>query len=53
MQANRDYTGTRTDKGRDRQAQERGAYIPNAPFDDGEPVKPGTSGLALFDDVAP
>ena len=53
MQAIRVKAGTRTDKGRDRQAHERGAYIQNAPFREAEPFGPGTSGLALFDDVAP
>ena len=53
MQANRVKAGTRTDKGRDRQAHERGAYLQNALFDDAEPIGPGTRELALFDDVAP
>jgi len=53
MQAIRVKAGTRTDKGRDRQAHERGAYMQNALVHKAEPCGPGTSGLALFDDVAP
>ena len=53
MQANRVKAGTRTDRGRGREAHEREAYIQNAPFDDAEPVEPGTRGLALFDEVTP
>ena len=45
--------GTRTDKGRGREAQERGAYMKNALLGDAEPVEPGTRELALFDEVAP
>jgi hypothetical protein len=53
MQANRIKAGTRTDKGSGHGAHERDAYIQNALFGDGEPVEPGTRGLALFDEVAP
>jgi hypothetical protein len=53
MQASRDKAGTRTDKGRGREAHEREAYKQNAYFGRGEPVEPGTRGLALFDEVTP
>jgi hypothetical protein len=53
MQADRRQAGTRTDKGRGREAHEREACIENAFFGPGEPVRPGTSGLALFDEVTP
>jgi hypothetical protein len=53
MQANRSKAGTRTDKGRDREAHERDAYLQNAPLSRAEPAEPGTSGVALFDEVAP
>jgi hypothetical protein len=53
MRANSGKAGTRTDKGRVRQAHERDAYIENAAFGDLEPVEPGTTGLALFDEVPP
>jgi hypothetical protein len=53
MQANRVKAGTRTDKGRDREALERDAYLENALIADVEPVEPGTRELALFDKVAP
>lgn len=53
MQASRVEAGTRTDKGRGRQALERDAYQKNALFSHAEPVEPGTRELALFDEVAP
>jgi hypothetical protein len=53
MQAKCVKAGTRTDKGRGREAHERDAYLENAPFADAEPVEPGTRGLALFDEVTP
>jgi hypothetical protein len=53
MQANRVTAGTRTDKGRGREALKRDAYLKNALFGDAEPVEPGTRELALFDEVAP
>jgi hypothetical protein len=53
IQANRVKAGTRTDKGRDREALERDAYLENALIADVEPVEPGTRELALFDEVAP
>lgn len=53
LQASRIKTGTRTDKGRGREAHERETYIENAQFALAEPVGPGTRGLALFDEVAP
>jgi hypothetical protein len=53
MRADRVKAGTRTDKGRGREAQERDAYIQNAVFGRAEPVGPGTRGLALFDEVTP
>jgi hypothetical protein len=45
--------GTRTDKGRGREAHEREAYMENALVGDAEPVGPGTRELALFDEVTP
>jgi hypothetical protein len=53
MQANRIKAGTRTDRGRGREAQERGAYMENALFSDAEPVGPGTRVVALFDEMTP
>jgi len=53
MQAYRSKAGTRTDKGRGREAHEREVYMENAIFGAAEPVEPGTTGLALFDEVAP
>jgi hypothetical protein len=53
MQASRVKAGTRTDRGRAREALERDAYLKNALFADVEPVEPGTRELALFDEVAP
>jgi hypothetical protein len=53
MQADRIKAGTRTDKGRGREAHERDAYLQNALFGHAEPVEPGTRELALFDEVAP
>jgi len=53
MQAYRSKAGTRTDKGRGREAHEREVYMENAIFGPTEPVEPGTTGLALFDEVAP
>jgi hypothetical protein len=53
MQASRVKAGTRTDKGRAREALERDAYLQNALFADVEPVEPGTRELALFDEMAP
>ena len=53
MQASRHKAGTRTDKGRGREAHKREAYMKNALFGCSEPVEPGTRGLALFDEVAP
>ena len=53
MQASRIKAGTRTDKGRGRKAHERDAYIENDLFGDAELIEAGTTGLALFDEVAP
>jgi hypothetical protein len=53
MQADRDKAGTRTDKGRGREAHEREAYMENAFFGRAAPGEPGTRGLALFDEVTP
>jgi hypothetical protein len=53
MRAHRTPAGTRTDKGHGRQAHERDAYLENAVFGEAEPLEPGTTGLALFDQVAP
>jgi hypothetical protein len=53
MQAQCSEAGTRTDKGCGRQAHERDAYIENGLGSGAEPGEPGTTGLALFDEVAP
>jgi hypothetical protein len=53
LQASRIKAGTQSDKGRGREALEREAYMKNALFGHAEPAGPGTSGLALFDEVAP
>ena len=53
MQASRPKAGTRTDKGRGRGAHERETYMKNVCLGPAEPVRPGTRGLALFDEVAP
>jgi hypothetical protein len=53
MQASRVRAGTRTDRGRAREALKRDAYLKNALLVDAEPVEPGTRELALFDEVAP
>jgi hypothetical protein len=53
MRATSVMAGTRTDKGRGREAPVRGAYMENAPLRAAEPSEPGTRGLALFDEVAP
>lgn len=53
MQADRIKAGTRTDKGRGREAHERDAYLQNAARGHAEPVEPGTRELALFDEVTP
>ena len=53
LQAIRIKAGTQSDKGRGREALEREAYLKNASSVAAEPAGPGTSGLALFDEVAP
>ena len=53
MQATSSKAGTRTDKGRGREAHERETYLKNVHFTDAEPVEPGTRELALFDEVTP
>ena len=53
MQASHSKAGTRTDKGRSREAHNADANMQNAIFTGDEPVEPGTRGLALFDEVTP
>ena len=53
MQASHSKAGTRTDKGRSPEALNGEANMQNALFSGGEPVEPGTRGLALFDEVTP
>ena len=53
MQATSSKAGTRTDKGRGREAHKRETYMKNGQFSTTEPAEPGTRELALFDEVTP